>query len=342
MRRRANLPGLLAVAATFLVAPGVAHAEPATSIGVQVGVHVPDPSEPVGVTYVLRPTIGAWFTHAVGLEVQLISTWMPETADFPRRRLMAPILSVAFDPVPADHPILVRPLIRFGGGVRLWRLTDGADVQDRVDGLFSAGLGAAFPVLGALRVRTDLDVLVAAGAEDPAWNTPSIGMTWSAGVEIKLGVGKDRDNDLVLDRLDACPSDPEDLDGFEDEDGCPENDNDGDTVLDALDDCDDEPEDLDGFEDWDGCPELDNDEDGLEDEVDACPDLAGPPENQGCPDRDGDGVVDPEDACPDEVGDGPDGCVLDTDGDGLPDARDACPTEAGPEASAGCPEVEAE
>lgn len=325
--------------AVLVASPG-AMAEPATSLGVQVGVHVPDPSEPVGVTYVLRPTIGAWFTHAVGLEAQLISTWMPATDAFPKRRMLAPTLSVALDPVPEDSPILIRPLLRVGGGVRLWRLTDASGTaEDRVDGLFTAGLGAAFPVLGALRIRTDLDVLVTAGAEDPSWNTPSLGMTWSVGVEIKLGVGKDRDNDLVFDRFDACLSDPEDLDGFEDDDGCPENDNDGDTVLDALDDCDDEPEDLDGFEDWDGCPEIDNDQDGLEDGVDSCPDVAGLPALLGCPDTDGDGVVDKDDACPEIVGDGPDGCVLDSDGDGLPDARDACPMEAGPASSAGCPEV---
>lgn len=52
---------------------------------------------------------------------------------------------------------------------------------------------------------------------------------------------------------DACPRLPEDLDGIEDEDGCPEGDEDGDGVLDYLDRCDDEAETINGFKDDDGC-----------------------------------------------------------------------------------------
>jgi len=48
---------------------------------------------------------------------------------------------------------------------------------------------------------------------------------------------------------------PEDLDGFEDDDGCPDFDHDGDGIAEELDHCPDEPEDLDGVEDEDGCPE---------------------------------------------------------------------------------------
>jgi outer membrane protein OmpA-like peptidoglycan-associated protein len=54
---------------------------------------------------------------------------------------------------------------------------------------------------------------------------------------------------------DACPDLPEDLDGDEDEDGCPEGDQDGDGVLDYLDRCSDEPEMINGFKDDDGCPD---------------------------------------------------------------------------------------
>ena len=48
---------------------------------------------------------------------------------------------------------------------------------------------------------------------------------------------------------------PEDKDGFQDEDGCPEPDNDGDGIPDAADKCPNEPEDKDGFQDEDGCPD---------------------------------------------------------------------------------------
>lgn len=52
---------------------------------------------------------------------------------------------------------------------------------------------------------------------------------------------------------DACPDLPEDLDGIEDEDGCPEGDADSDGVLDYLDRCPDEQETINGFQDDDGC-----------------------------------------------------------------------------------------
>jgi hypothetical protein len=116
----------------------------------------------------------------------------------------------------------------------------------------------------------------------------------------------DRDADGVLKRDDNCPDVAEDLDGFEDLDGCPDEDNDGDGVLDIRDRCPNSPEDLDGFEDTDGCPELDNDADGVFDLDDACPieaeDLDGFEDDNGCPDLDNDNdlILDVDDACPSE------------------------------------------
>lgn len=52
---------------------------------------------------------------------------------------------------------------------------------------------------------------------------------------------------------DACPDLPEDIDGIEDEDGCPEGDSDRDGVLDYLDRCPEEAETINGFKDDDGC-----------------------------------------------------------------------------------------
>ncbi len=114
----------------------------------------------------------------------------------------------------------------------------------------------------------------------------------------------DADGDGIPDELDKCPTEAEDFDDFQDEDGCPDLDNDGDGVLDVDDKCPNDPEDMDGFEDEDGCPDPDNDGDGILDVDDQCPDEAGTPENNGCPDpdRDGDGVPDRIDNCPDEPG----------------------------------------
>jgi outer membrane protein OmpA-like peptidoglycan-associated protein len=65
----------------------------------------------------------------------------------------------------------------------------------------------------------------------------------------------DSDSDGIVDAKDQCPSDPEDRDGFEDEDGCPDPDNDKDRIPDAQDKCPDQPETYNGFEDEDGCPD---------------------------------------------------------------------------------------
>src|SRR5439155_6289448 len=79
-------------------------------------------------------------------------------------------------------------------------------------------------------------------------------------------------------------------------------DTDGDGILDKDDKCPNEPEDKDGFQDQDGCPDPDNDNDGVLDVNDKCPLIAGPAANHGCPeeapkDRDGDGIPDPSDRC---------------------------------------------
>jgi outer membrane protein OmpA-like peptidoglycan-associated protein len=116
----------------------------------------------------------------------------------------------------------------------------------------------------------------------------------------------DRDGDGILDDVDKCPDDPEDKDGFEDQDGCPDNDNDQDTILDLVDQCPLVPEDKDGFLDEDGCPDPDNDKDGILDKADQCPldpeDKDGFEDQDGCPDNDNDqdGIVDAKDLCPNE------------------------------------------
>jgi outer membrane protein OmpA-like peptidoglycan-associated protein len=124
----------------------------------------------------------------------------------------------------------------------------------------------------------------------------------------------DRDGDGLTDDVDKCPDEPEDKDGFQDDDGCPDADNDFDGIKDADDKCPNDAEDKDGFEDEDGCPELDNDNDGLADKVDTCPndaeDKDGFEDDDGCPDPDNDkdSVLDKDDKCPNEPGVPPDGC----------------------------------
>ena len=169
----------------------------------------------------------------------------------------------------------------------------------------------------------------------------------------------DADNDGIPDDNDLCPEIPEDRDGFEDTDGCPDPDNDKDGILDVSDKCPDQAEDKDGFEDSDGCPDPDNDKDGILDANDKCPDKAETvndfEDTDGCPDEvppsvdtDKDGIVDEDDECPEEPEDkdgfeDEDGCPdPDNDKDGILDANDKCPLEPetinGVDDDDGCPD----
>jgi OOP family OmpA-OmpF porin len=89
----------------------------------------------------------------------------------------------------------------------------------------------------------------------------------------------DNDADGILDQADKCPNDAGPMQNL----GCPVVDKDGDGITDDKDQCPNEPEDKDGFQDEDGCPDLDNDADGVPDDRDDCPMQAGPADNKGCP-----------------------------------------------------------
>ncbi len=131
----------------------------------------------------------------------------------------------------------------------------------------------------------------------------------------------DTDGDGINDDVDKCPTQKEDPDGFQDQDGCPDPDDDGDGIPDVGDKCPRKAEDKDRFQDEDGCPDPDNDGDGILDMLDQCPNKAedkdGWTDKDGCPDpdNDGDGILDVDDKCPNEkeVFNGLD------DGDGCPD-----------------------
>lgn len=151
----------------------------------------------------------------------------------------------------------------------------------------------------------------------------------------------DADHDGIPDDVDQCPMHPEDKDGFEDNDGCPEIDDDEDGIVDKEDAC---PR-VKGIEQanpkLNGCPPPDDDRDSIPNDEDVCPQKAGPqnddPSQNGCPnlDSDGDAIPDYRDACPNEAEDrdgyqDDDGCRdRDNDDDGILDEDDACPNEKG-------------
>jgi len=163
-----------------------------------------------------------------------------------------------------------------------------------------------------------LDDVAAAGKNDSYF-------TFMLGLSYSPFSSADPDKDGIKGSDDECPDEPEDFDGFQDDDGCPDIDNDNDGIPDIVDQCKDKPEDVDGFRDEDGCPDPDNDNDGIEDAFDKCPDKA----------EDLDGFAD-SDGCPD----------YDNDADGIPDSIDICPDEAetinGINDKDGCPDSSTE
>ncbi len=208
------------------------------------------------------------------------------------------------------------------------------------------GVGARYVVARDLSLLAGLETSLLAGVGDPPARA-LLSAAWAPR-------SHDLDKDSVDDDIDQCKELPEDKDGFQDEDGCPDLDNDDDGVPDKADKCPSVKEDEDSFDDGDGCPDPDNDGDKILDIDDACPNEAGPPSAEkgrnGCAihDRDSDGVTDLQDRCPDEAEDldgfhDEDGCPeLDNDEDGVPDAVDACPKIKGIDAAdpkqRGCPD----
>ena len=168
--------------------------------------------------------------------------------------------------------------------------------------------------------------------------------------------GRDTDGDGVLDRDDACVTLPEDRDGFQDKDGCPDPDNDGDGIPDAQDRCRDAAETVDGYRDEDGCPDPDDDGDGILEAEDRCrnepEDKDGYQDKDGCPepDNDGDGIPDERDICPNGAEDidgfkDEDGCPdPDNDLDQVLDESDLCPDAKedrdGFQDDDGCPDLD--
>ncbi len=201
-----------------------------------------------------------------------------------------------------------------------------------------------YTITGPLSAFVGGAVGVVAGAGGPDFRA-------FGGVRFASRSPADKDGDGILDKLDKCVERPENKNGFEDEDGCPDvDDTDGDGNRDDTDKCVHEAEDKDGFEDGDGCPDNDHDHDGIANDDDKCidqpEDKDGFEDDDGCPedDNDKDGVSDTADKCQGvpEDKDGfadEDGCPDDdNDADGLLDKEDHCPLEAGPKENKGCPD----
>jgi hypothetical protein len=97
---------------------------------------------------------------------------------------------------------------------------------------------------------------------DDIFSTLTVGTTFTetrdADLQVLLGVGyaprkHDQDADGVPDGSDQCVHLPEDRDGFQDDDGCADDDNDADMIVDEDDRCPNVPAEEGRDEDEDGC-----------------------------------------------------------------------------------------
>jgi outer membrane protein OmpA-like peptidoglycan-associated protein len=307
------------LAALGLAALGsVAHAN--VEVGGTAGIHVFSQTNELGVPDVedapsMRNSalfglrVGVMFNDMIGIEGEIgVIPTESRTLVFDiwnltyRAHLIAQFVS-------ADPAIKLVPFALAGGGAMTVVDSKNTDVIAKdTDAMLYVGVGAKYLVDNGWGLRADARLLFPPSS---AGNGPTIDFEALLSIYKEFGrkevekvvvaeAPRDSDGDGITDDLDKCPMEPEDMDGFQDEDGCPDLDNDKDGIPDTIDRCPMKPGPLENG----GCPDEDKDGDGIIDRLDPCPDQAGPKENHGCPDpdRDNDGIPDRVDVCPDEPG----------------------------------------
>ncbi len=213
----------------------------------------------------------------------------------------------------------IQPFVLLGLGGSTSSSDDTAALGNDTDFVWHGGIGTRIEIASGFGVRLDGRLLL-----PPSSETGFVTTDWEVLVGLYKTFGKkktsaapaepaspaplappaDTDGDGITDDKDKCPNEAEDVDQFEDEDGCPDADNDKDGVPDVSDACPLKAETKNGVDDADGCPETDDDGDGLVGSADKCPnepeDKDGFEDTDGCPDPDNDkdGVKDADDKCP--------------------------------------------
>ncbi len=256
--------------------------------------------------------LGVYFGNILGVELEggfIPTEPRSELFDVTTLSYRAQLIA-QFRAANPDHRFV--PFILAGAGVFQILESDRVEVVAKDSMVVPyAGIGVKYRTGTGWGVRLDVRGLLATKADSMFVNPPEGsdgGFTFDSEILLSIyrefgrkkkevviekvapPVDEDPDKDGILGAADQCPTDPEDKDGFEDDNGCPDADNDADGIGDATDKCPIEPEDKDNFEDDDGCPDPDNDGDGVPDAADKCIDQ--PETKNGFEDDDG---------CPDEI-----------------------------------------
>ena len=166
----------------------------------------------------------------------------------------------------ADPQVKLIPFVFVGGGA--FQIVDNGGSQNDnqirkdTDGMLFVGAGAKYRVDNGWGLRVDARVLFPPSSKDSGFTEDfeallSIYKEFGRAQVTKAApvVDNDPDHDGILGTADKCPNEPEDKDGFQDEDGCPDPDNDGDGIPDTADKCPNDPETKNGYQDEDGCPD---------------------------------------------------------------------------------------
>lgn len=155
----------------------------------------------------------------------------------------------------------VRPFVVAGLGVHVLQ-SSSPQLDGDTDRAYHWGGGVRYAVSAKIDLRFDARHLL---VPDRTLDGATSDFEFTAGMTFKLGGAKprrvavrmatpgDQDGDELRDDEDQCPTKPEDADGFEDADGCPELDNDADGIVDTADACPLVPESKNGWQDEDGC-----------------------------------------------------------------------------------------
>jgi outer membrane protein OmpA-like peptidoglycan-associated protein len=290
MFRLGRVPQVLLIAAPYLLpllAAAPAAAEP-MQIGGWFGPRIFSSDSELG--YIPgRPNLGLASSVAFGPRVgQPLLPWLvpelelafspAETAtmsvvDKPVRVYwLDPRIHVRFELMPGQR---LQPFVLVGGSTPIAISMRSSTFESSATGSGYFGGGVRFDSLKGFTLRFDARIAFLPANTTVLAAEVDIGF----GIELALGGGGSRptrerqvargedaadgDQDGIPDDKDGCPTRPEDTDGFEDQDGCPDIDNDLDRVLDIADKCPLERETYNGFQDDDGCP------DTLPPEVDA-------------------------------------------------------------------------
>ena len=243
---------LLVSALLAVVSSDARAADQALSVGMFGGYFVSDQLEAIGDTAILAPRIGYWVNPTLGFELDFglmpfgeTQVGVPQTFDYFAALPALNMVGRVFE----DERISL--ILNVGVGPFFKQISDEGllelPTEDNLDVDFAgvAGPGVLVP-LGNFALRTEYRWVLSVGTENWQNHGDSFldGM-WTAGL-MYLPMGpRDSDKDGIVDETDRCIDQAEDIDEFEDMDGCPETDNDNDTGVDTADQCPLEPEDKD-------------------------------------------------------------------------------------------------